>query len=200
LLFHPKWGPMIDSQRIAAVGHSLGGYTVLANGGMEIEMDAFIAYCEEFPNNADCRFYQSGGVDFNAVDLTQFEQSYKDERIKAIVSIDPAYARSFDPASLDIMPSTLLIRAGLIHSKLGDLQGGFLGEALIKNGHHYVSMDSAHHFSYLQACKPIGWYLLGMVEEDGHFLCSSEDGIGRAEIHDQTSHLIIEFLTKNGIY
>ncbi len=45
LLAHAEWGPRIPVERIAAVGHSAGGYTVLALAGAQAEPARAVQHC-----------------------------------------------------------------------------------------------------------------------------------------------------------
>ncbi|MDD2176568.1 hypothetical protein OIN59_03920 [Acidovorax sp. D2M1] len=45
LLASPEWGPRIPAERIAAVGHSAGGYTVLALAGAQAEPARAAQHC-----------------------------------------------------------------------------------------------------------------------------------------------------------
>ncbi|MFK7805648.1 MAG: alpha/beta hydrolase family protein [Anaerolineae bacterium] len=199
VLADPQLAPMIDTDRIAVIGHSLGGYTAFAIGGGELSIDQFIAYCDEFPANPDCSFYRKGEVDLTQVDRSKFEQSYRDERVSAVVVIDPAYAKSFKSESLGDRAATLLIAPPFDGSVMGNLQVDYLADQ-IDSGENYVLIDDSFHFTFLPECKPIGFYLLKMVEEDGEVLCWPEDNRSRAELHAETTNVIVTFLESQAIF
>lgn len=198
LLEDPQFSPYIDAERIATVGHSLGGYTALAVGGAELSLEQFIAYCDEFPNTPDCTFYREGDVDLSQVDRTRFERANRDERIKAVVAIDPAYTRSFTAESLAALPPTLLFAPVVERGSPDDLQVHRVAEQLAPED-DFIELAGAHHFTFLQACKPAGYYLLMVVERGGEVLCEREEGGTRAEFHGEAADHIINFLQKNGI-
>ncbi len=189
---------LIDPTRIAVVGHSLGGYTSFAIGGGELSIDQFAEYCNDFADNPDCMFYRNGGVDFSQVDRGQFEKNYKDDRVSAVVVIDPAYAKAFKPDSLEGRTPTLLIAPPSASLEFGDLKVDYLAEQAQLND-NYVEMSGAYHFTYLPECKPIGFYLLMVVEEDGEMLCWPEENKTRAEFHQETTGLITTFLRAEAI-
>ncbi len=198
VLADPQLSAHIDPDRIAVVGHSLGGYTAFAIGGGELSVDRFAQYCQDFSAAPDCMFYVAGDVDFMQVDRSQFEQDFKDDRVSAVVVIDPAYAMSFKPESLENRAATLLIAPPVAENEVGDLKVDFLAAQANLND-SYINMSGAHHFTYLPECKPIGFYLLKVVERDGELLCWPEETKTRAEFHDITSAEIIKFLHSENI-
>ena len=197
LLKDSQFSPHIDSERVAVVGHSLGGYTALAVGGAELSLENFIAYCDEFPNNPDCIFYREGDVDLTQVERSKFERSNRDERVKAVVAIDPAYARSFQAESLDTLTDTLLI-APTVEAGEADLQVSYLAEQLAPE-HDLIELAGAQHFTFLPECKAAGYYLLMVVERGGEVLCKRERGETRAEYHSEVATQVIDFLQMNGV-
>jgi len=81
---------MTDEDRIAASGHSLGGYTTLAVAGASLETQKFIAWCAENPDFEFCSYltnYDTGMIKDGVVG---------DSRVKAAVSYTPASYRFFD--------------------------------------------------------------------------------------------------------
>ena len=189
---------VINPDQIAVVGHSLGGYTAFAIGGGELSIDQFAAYCSEYSESPACAFYLGGGVDFMQVDRLKFEKNYKDDRVSAVVVIDPAYAKAFKTESLDNRAPTLLIAPPSGANVFDQIHVDELA-IQAKLTENYVEMPGAFHFTYLPECKPIGYYLLHVVEKDGELLCHSEVGKTRADFHAETADLIINFLKAESI-
>jgi len=197
LLNDPELSRLIDETRIAIIGHSLGGYTALAVGGASLSKTAFIDYCDSLPKNPDCVFYKSGGVDLRTIDSDKFEQSHKDNRVKAVVALDPAYGRAFTEDSLSTLPPTLLISPKVKSNTIDDLQIDYLREQISKHSHvevRNIVQDGANHFSYLRKCKPFAGLILGIVETGAQVLCGSETGTTRDDIHEITRNEVVSFL------
>ena len=57
-----KWRESIDPDHIGAIGHSLGGYTVMALAGARFDLARHRRYCETYPDRADCRFVKKVGI------------------------------------------------------------------------------------------------------------------------------------------
>lgn len=193
MLSDAQFGGLIDADRIGMIGHSLGGYTALAVGGGVLSVDQFIDYCKDAPDAPDCAFYLGGGVDLTQIDRKQFEQPLRDERVDAVIAIDPAYARSFQLESLQDMSDVLLIAA--------ESNGGFKTDISVESlatdlelHDDYIELADAHHFTFLPECKPLGYYLLMIFETDGELLCWPEEGSQRADLQASTQQLVIDFL------
>lgn len=198
VLADPDLAAVIDPNRIAVVGHSLGGYTAFAIGGGELSIDQFATYCSDYSESPACAFYLAGGVDFMQVDRAKFETNYQDERVSAVVVFDPAYAKAFKRESLANRAPTLLIAPPSGENVFDQIHVEDLAvQAQIEDS--YVEMPGAFHFTYLPECKPIGYYLLKLVEKDGELLCYPEVGKTRAEFHTETANLVIQFLQAEGI-
>jgi predicted dienelactone hydrolase len=80
----------VDPTRIAAIGHSSGGATVIALGGATFDPVALRTYCQSeiARNDRGCKY----GRDLRELPPTPPEatESHQDPRIKAVVMLDPA--------------------------------------------------------------------------------------------------------------
>ena len=99
LLADPLWGPRIPRERIAALGHSAGGYTVLALAGGRADSARIAAHCRATQD--DATFCQLGKAALDAppsgtaaplADVT-------DARVRAVIAMAPV-GLVLDPASL----------------------------------------------------------------------------------------------------
>ena len=59
LLTDPAWAPVIDAERIAAIGHSLGGFTVMLAGGARFDPAQFKTDCLAHAALIACRIDRS---------------------------------------------------------------------------------------------------------------------------------------------
>ncbi|MDE0455692.1 MAG: hypothetical protein OXI15_00240 [Chromatiales bacterium] len=114
LLDEPHWMPRVDGTRVAAVGYSYGGWTVLSMGGAMGNLAGLVAYCDSFGERDDvCRLLARAGIDLAAMDADRFNASYKDGRIKAIAAIDPGLHYGLDASNVtNLVDDVLLIGLG----------------------------------------------------------------------------------------
>ncbi len=199
-----RWSGSIDPARIGILGFSLGGTTALELAGVRTDLNAYRRYCAESPEAMDCRWmlgnrgYADGEpvsapFDLADIDKERFEQSNREDRIKAVVAVDPGLANAFQPESLKaIRTPTAFINLGsrgLIPSVV--LSDGIATEV---PGSSYAQVDDADHFSFLPVCKPGATeFLISVGEVDP--ICK-ETGRPRKDIHDELSSLITDAFTR----
>ena len=118
VLSDPRWAPLIDENRIAAIGHSAGGYTVLALAGARPDLSRVLAHCSAggLGLREDTGFCGVGGftVEHPAPKDTgqiQLFSDQRDRRIRAVVA-DAPLAVVFDPASLASVTVPVLVEYG----------------------------------------------------------------------------------------
>ena len=89
--------------RVAALGHSSGGNTVIALGGARLDRAALLAYCRTEAAAGDRGCDYAAGLPTADETPPEAGASYRDPRVRAIVAFDPAagpgYARSRSPRS-----------------------------------------------------------------------------------------------------
>lgn len=183
----------VDTNRVAAIGHSLGGWTVTALAGARFERERFAKDCQDNASPRACALKDELGLV-----RSEIEGDMSDARLKAFVSLDLGLARGFSPASLAALrvPS-LLVAAGVdIGGLPSRLESGYLADHLPKSSSTYVEIPDAMHFSFMGLCKP-GAVELIEKEEPGNGVACKDDGMrSREEIHRELAYLVIGFLAK----
>ncbi len=105
LLASPEWGARIPAERIGAVGHSAGGYTVLALAGAQAEPERAAQHCRSVQDDPGFCSLAKGpatGPDSKAQTPPPADGqrvSVPDRRIRAVVALAPM-AVVFTPESL----------------------------------------------------------------------------------------------------
>lgn len=195
-----NFGPWIEETKIAAVGFSLGGATVLSLAGAKMDLTRYQHYCATYQTIAeDCIFFQKGGVDYAAIDSKAFAQDLKDTRIKQTIALDPGLTYGMTPKSLQSIDHPVLVIS------LGDGKTQLLAAKVTKEGsgliehlenRQHVSLAPASHFTALPLCKPEGAALLKEEEDDP--ICDDPIGTDRADIHHQIIERSAKFLKLPG--
>jgi len=122
LLSDARWAPLIDPRRIAAIGHSAGGYTVLALAGGRPDLRRVQAHCGAQGEGLrdDTEFCRLAGFDKGrpaappaphataaAVSLPDLH----DARIRAVVAVAPV-GIALDPDALAAVTLPVLVAYG----------------------------------------------------------------------------------------
>ncbi|WP_061040243.1 alpha/beta hydrolase family protein [Vibrio coralliirubri] len=195
LLSEIQWKQAVNADNITAIGHSLGGWTVMQLAGAKIDRATFEAECFIYPNPRTCGLSDEFGL--SQVQASEpSNKDLSDPRIQRIVSLDLGLARSFSLQSLNnITVPTLILAAGI---DIGDLpqalESGYIAEHMPLNLRRYKVYESATHFSFIQSCKPGA---IPMLEEevpgDG-IICKDGVGTSRDQLHQLILNDIISFL------
>lgn len=183
-----------DLDRVAAVGFSLGGFSVLSLAGLEASKPRFVEYCATYPNKLDCGWMNEGGLDFNAIDQVKYDQSNADPRIKAVITVDPALPLAVTPQSLAAMELPALV------IQLGDtdrVPPGMLWDSNVKQmpQTELAVIPDTYHFAFLAECSKLGRIVIGMAGDDN--VCADQGTRNRAEIHAEVIEKTTAFLAKN---
>lgn len=185
LLDDPHWMSRVDETRIAAIGYSYGGWTVLSMGGATGNLAGFAAICDSFGERDDvCRLLAQAGIEIATMDADRWNASYKDERIKAIVAIDPGLHYGLDAGNVtSLVDDVLLIGLGTGADRLPATDFGPAGSrfsALLPRATSLL-LAPARHFTALQICKPEGAAILR--EEGDDPVCDDPEGADRGAVH-----------------
>ncbi|MBS7844974.1 alpha/beta fold hydrolase [Pseudomonas fluorescens] len=197
VLAQPTQFGAVAKTRIAAVGHSLGGWTVLEIAGARFDPDLFSRDCSAHPKLGGCIGYQQMNPAGTPAGKAQLAADLSDTRVSAIVSLDLGLSRGLTDASLAALPVPALVIAGGVPSEDMDpnLESAAMVKRLPKASTQYVEIGDATHFSFMTICKPGG---MALIEEDSRgdgMICRDGEGARpRAQIQQQVVALISEFL------
>ncbi len=196
LLKDTTFGARIDTARIGAAGFSIGGYTVIALAGGELDLDAIQAYFNtasgkkeaaipEFPN-------LMGSVDSNAV-VKSFKNSppLKDSRIKAFFAICPAIGQGFTKKS----------QFATIHNPLYIVGAQSDSIAPVKtNALHYHDLINGSKLTVIEG--KVGHYVFlneatDEVKKQAPFIFTDDPSVNRQEVHERVGQLAVDFFMDN---
>lgn len=184
----------VAKQKIAVVGHSLGGWTALEIAGSRFDPELFAKDCKVHAQLSGCIAYQKMNPPSApmAADLS-------DKRVSAIVSLDLGLSRGFTDASLAALAvPVLVIGAGVPSVDLpAQLESADLAKRLPAASSRYVEIADASHFTFMAKCKPGA---VELIEEsspgDGIICGDAEGGRSREVLQQQVTSMITEFLAQ----
>jgi len=188
--------PLADFSRVYAAGFSLGGWTALSLGGLRADLEGYIDRCRAIPpSSMDCADLARRGVDLRSYAAEDWNASRKDDRVRAVVAIDPPFTYGLGAAQARaLVGKVLLIGLGSAETRLPvtDFSETGSGFAARLPGAEIEILAPAAHFSALLPCKPAGKALLALENEDP--VCDDPPGADRAALHRRTIARIAQFL------
>jgi predicted dienelactone hydrolase len=186
LISGPFFAPLVDPRRIAAVGHSAGGLTVLLLAGARIRPEAFLAYCDGPRAAPDCDLIR--GVEPSTIpDLAEGERSHRDRRIRAVVAMDPVFGPAATASSLRQISIPVEIIASPTDEMVPFADNAERYARLIP-GAGLSTIPQAGHFVFMPVCNTPGRLVAASVCVDPN------PGVDRAAVHDDAAARILEFL------
>lgn len=201
----PVWSPLIAPDRVAAIGHSLGGWTVLSSVGAQFDAARMRGSCANNPQSSICAEVRSRT---NTTETAGLAQSAIDPRITMVVALDPGVTRGLDPASLAaIKVPMLVIAAGTATPVLADkkplplpdlAESRDLVAAMPPATTRLITLPTATHFSFLPACKPgAARYLDAEAVICADATPSDNAMEDRVALHDKVNAEISRFLAQS---
>ena len=195
LIADPGVSGEVDVGRIAALGHSLGGWTVMALAGARFDTERFTTDCRQHALLAGCHLRQKLGFDLPS-SRPELLKNYRDKRVKAIVALDAGAVRGFSPESLATIHLPLLILAAGVDTPEVDsgLESGYLASGAAARWVTFERVYGATHFSFMQQCKTGAEALINEDSPGEGVICHDGDGVTRADIHQRLIQQISLFL------
>ncbi|MEM9669639.1 MAG: alpha/beta fold hydrolase [Pseudomonadota bacterium] len=200
LIDDPIWAPRIDNTQIGAAGFSLGGYTVTALAGGQIDFSRFGAFCESLERDATCdpqpeypdasrefaEMLESGKV--SKSDMEYAGSDFSDPRISTYVTLAPALIQALTDDSLKSLNQPILVIVG-DGDRVAPLETNAkrLSDLAPTAGLRVV--EGASHYTFLNPC----------TEQGQRFVPVCKDGaVSRDAIQADVIELVVEhFATSN---
>ncbi|KJG03984.1 lipoprotein signal peptide [Photobacterium angustum] len=195
LLSEAPWKQSAIADNVSAIGHSLGGWTVMQLAGAKIDRQTFEANCLVYPNPRTCGLAEELGLD-KIQDEEPDQKDLSDPRIRRVVSLDLGLARSFSVDSLnDIKVPTLILAAGI---DIGDIpqasESGYIAEHMPLKSRRYKVYEKATHFSFIQGCKSGAISMLNKEVSGDGIICKDGVATSRDQLHQLFVNDIVSFL------
>jgi len=192
----PAWRTAINTNKVSAVGHSLGGWSVMQLVGAQLDRDSFKKQCRQYPNPRTCGLTSELGLS-SPQPREPKSFNFYDARINKAVILDLGLARSFAIKSLNkVNTAVLILGAGV---DIGDLpqvlESGYLAEHLPLLNRRYKVYQQATHFSFMQLCKANAISLLEEELPGDGIVCRDGAGMTRKELHNHMFDDILSFIT-----
>ncbi len=181
----------IDTDRIYAVGHSLGGYTVMLTAGATFDNATYRAACADGTDQLACQVLEGWSIAETEEDRQQMEVSRRDPRISKVISLDLGGTQVFSPVSLAAIDVPVLIlgseRADMLDQ---DVESRALAASLPEEQVQHIELEDAGHFDFMAVCKPDGYAILRKFEPGDEMVCVK----GTTEREHQHQRIVQEVL------
>ena len=191
---------VIDTERIAVVGHSFGGYTALAAAGAQIDFTWFRHYIDEpviciKPGEvnvcAELLDEQQELADLAGLDTIpdKLWPSWGDSRVDAIVGLAPS-AGPFGPDGVTGVTIPAMLMVGSADTQAApELEVSTAYEHIASADKVLVTFENADHMIYFWTCSDGPW----AIDFGAHWACSDPVwDMDRA--HDLVNHFTTAFL------
>lgn len=187
----------VNDKRIAAIGHSLGGWTVMALAGAKLSPVQLRHDCEEPFSQTICGLIPTLGLNLPEADR-QFSSSLQDKRIRAVITLDAGLTRGFTETSLaHLSIPVLVIAAGTNIADLpAEAESVRLANLLPGNESTLHILPNATHFSFMQRCKPDARRIIDDASPGDGIICDDGKPYIRSQLHYTIQHHVIDFLNR----
>ncbi|ASP32374.1 hypothetical protein CHH27_03205 [Labrenzia sp. VG12] len=185
----------IDINRIHAVGHSLGGFTVMLLAGATFDQTRYETTCAGEDQPVACKVLTGWSIARTEADQAAMSVSRKDSRVKKIVSLDLGGTPVLSRPSLAALDIPVLVlgaeRADMLDQ---DRESRALAASLPQDRVHHVELEGAGHFDFMGQCKPAGYAILKEHEPGDEIVCV-KGSVERASQHRRILSEVLDFLT-----
>ena len=188
----PERASQVDQSRIFAVGHSLGGYTVLAAAGARFSAARLSRFCETKPYAIACTVFAQLGVGQGADQAQALGADLSDPRLAGVIALDPGGIPALAAESLARTTIPIaVISAGRTPEILNPADEAYALSAMGDVEH--VALAKAGHFDFLGVCTDRGVDILRSEEPSAVMVCQ-EGPTSRADLHKTIADEVVRLL------
>jgi predicted dienelactone hydrolase len=146
-----------DTSRVFLFGHSFGGYTTFAGGGVGLNYDALLASC----SGLDCAYLEDPEV------AAAFAGGLSDARIDAIAPQAPALYQAFGAGQYAALEIPTMLQSGKLDITTPDAsEAQPAWDALDNDEDIWVDLPFGGHYSFITICHDLSPELLVLVQPD----------------------------------
>lgn len=193
LLNDVNWSKFVDEKKVAAIGFSLGGYTVISLVGGKMDYNLLTSYTQTEEGKKEADIPEMPGLlekfkesDFSS-DYSRVKDKLYDPRIKVVVAMSPAVGQGFDKAGLSQIKIPVFI-IGAESDVIAPPQTNAAHYAQnISDAKLEIFKGPVGHYVFLNECTDFG-------REVASFICIDSSSVNRAVIHDRVIQLTESFL------
>lgn len=188
----PEWADAVDASRIYAIGHSLGGYSVLAAAGARFDAGRLDRFCSVTPTAIACTVFTELGLGDSPADHAALAANLSDHRISGVIALDPGGVPAIVPQSLTQTETPIaVISAGRTPYFLNPAHEAQALAAMADIEH--VAFPDAGHFDFLGVCTDKGAEILRHEEPSAAIVCE-EGPTPRADLHPLFADQVLRIL------
>jgi predicted dienelactone hydrolase len=107
-----RWGARVNTDAVGVIGQSLGGYTVTALAGAELDWDHLVEGCAALNDPNKVVLNPAVVWQCDAPGQVVKQSSFRDPRVKAAVAVNPVTNPIFSPTSLKAIAAPVLFVSG----------------------------------------------------------------------------------------
>ncbi len=151
----PMFQNSIDTSAVGAMGHSFGGFTSMATGGADIDVEGIMATCVKDPTLADLASNMLGVLIctlFDKVEEAELQKplALQDERIKAAVSIagpmETLWGEEF--GGFDDFPNPILLIYTDTDEAVKYVKGAVPAYAALQSPKYFLTLKGGNHGNF----------------------------------------------------
>lgn len=186
----PLFNIQVNWNNVTAVGHSSGGMAALLLAGAQADKKMALDYCKLETSNEDRSCSYTKDIQDVELKSKSDNHSFKDARIKRLITLDPAGGHLLTATSLKNIDLPLLVIGSQKNDFLPFTQHAKRYAALVPHAKLIALNNGEGHFVYLDKCSHTHKAM-------GISLCEDREGVSRQTVHEKLYPEIFRFIYSN---